>query len=319
MHTELARWVLMTEAEAVSRVAERIGEEFEALVEAILAMSGKVVLTGIGKSAHIAKKIAATLNSVGTPALWLHAAEALHGDVGAVQPGDIVLVFSKSGETPEVKALLPVLRERGAQIAACVGDPRSSVAQQADWIIDLSVEREACPYNLTPTASTTVALAFGDALAIALMKARDFGPHDFAVTHPAGALGKRLILRVRDLTEPSLPAVPAEASFQEILIQITQGRKGAVAVLSTDAPILRGIITDGDIRRTLEKYPLSQLSLLKATDLATPSPKVIQAHQKAYEALLLMEKYKISQLIVLDEDKPYGMIHFHDIIKEGIR
>ena len=319
MHTELARWVLQTEAQAIVRVAERIGKEFEELVEALLRMPGKVVLTGMGKSAHIAKKIAATLNSVGTPAIWLHAAEALHGDVGAVQPGDIVLVFSKSGETPEVKALLPVLRDRGASVAACVGDPESTLARQADWVIDLSVEREACPYNLTPTASTTVALAFGDALAMALMKARNFGPNDFAATHPAGALGKRLTLRVRDIAEPHLPSVPGEASFQEILIHITQGRKGAVAVLGTDAPILKGIITDGDIRRTLEKYPFSQLSHLKAMDIATPSPKVVQADQKAYEALLLMEKYKVSQLIVLEGEKPYGMIHFHDIIKEGIR
>jgi len=319
MHTELARWVLETEAQAILRVAERIGDGFEALVEAILEMSGKVVLTGMGKSAHIAKKIAATLNSVGTPAIWLHAAEALHGDVGVVQAGDIALVFSKSGETAEVKALLPILRERGARIAACVGDPQSTVARQADWLIDLSVEREACPYNLTPTASTTVALAFGDALAMALMKARDFGPHDFAATHPAGSLGKRLTLRVRDITEPHLPAVSPDAPFQEVLIHITQGRKGAVALLSPDAPILRGIITDGDIRRTLEKYPFSQLSNLKAIDIATPTPKVVQAHQKAYEALQLMEKYKVSQLIVLDGEKPYGMIHFHDILKEGIR
>lgn len=319
MHTELARWVLQTEAQAISRVAERIGKEFEELVEAILRMPGKVVLTGMGKSAHIAKKITATLNSVGTPAIWIHAAEALHGDVGAVLPGDIVLVFSKSGETPEVKALLPVLRNRGASIAACVGDPQSTLAQQADWVIDLSVEREACPYNLTPTASTTVALAFGDALAMVLMKARNFGPNDFAATHPAGSLGKRLTLRVRDIAEPDLPSVPGEASFQEILIRITQGRKGAVAVLGTDAPILKGIITDGDIRRTLEKYPFSQLAHLKAMDIATSSPKVVQADQKAYEALLLMEKYKVSQLIVLDGEKPYGMIHFHDIIKEGIR
>jgi arabinose-5-phosphate isomerase len=319
MHTELARWVLQTEAQAILRAAERIGPSFEALVAAILETPSKIIVTGIGKSAHIARKIAATLNSVGTPAVWLHAAEALHGDVGIVQAGDIALIFSKSGETPEVKALLPVLRERGARIAACVGDPQSTIARQADWVIDLSVEHEACPHNLTPTASTTVALAFGDALAVTLMKARDFGPHDFAATHPAGALGKRLTLRVRDLTEPHLPAVPADAPLQEVLIQITQGRKGAVAVLSSDAPFLRGIITDGDIRRALEKYSLPQLFTYKALAIATPTPKVVQANQKAYEALQLMEKYKVSQLIVLDGEEPYGMIHFHDIIREGIR
>ncbi len=211
MHTELARWVLQTEAQAILRAAERIGPSFEALVAAILEMPGKIIVTGIGKSAHIARKIAATLNSVGTPAVWLHAAEALHGDVGIVQAGDIALIFSKSGETPEVKALTAGTPGTGSTHSGLRGRPQSTIARQADWVIDLSVEHEACPHNLTPTASTTVALAFGDALAMTLMKARDFGPQDFAATHPAGALGKRLTLRVRDLTEPHLPAVPADA------------------------------------------------------------------------------------------------------------
>lgn len=319
MHSELGRWVIRTEAEALLSVADKIDSRFDTLVDKILQTTGKVVLTGVGKSAHIAAKITATLNSVGTPAVWLHATEAVHGDVGIVQPGDVVLIFSKSGETPEVRALMPVLRERGAYLVACVGQPESAVARAADLVIDLAVEKEACPHNLTPTASTTVALAFGDALAIALMQARRFGPEDFAATHPAGTLGKRLLLRVRDMAEPTLPAVPENASFKEVLIAITAGRKGAVAVLASDSTLLRGIITDGDIRRALEKHSPEALLTLRAADIATPSPKTIDLNQKAYEALHLMRTHKVSQLIVLEEGQPWGMIHFHDLIREGLQ
>ncbi|MCS7298133.1 MAG: KpsF/GutQ family sugar-phosphate isomerase [Bacteroidia bacterium] len=319
MHIEIARWVLTTEGEAVLRLAERLGDWFEEVVELILRAEGKLILTGVGKSAHIAAKIAATLNSVGTPAVWLHATEAVHGDVGIVQRGDIALLFSKSGETPEMRALLPVLRERGAYTIACVGNPASTLARAADKVIDLSVEKEACPHGLTPTASTTVALAFGDALAIALMQARQFGPEDFAATHPAGSLGKRLLLRVKDIVEPYLPAVPATASFKEVLCAITSGRKGAVAVLAPDSPVLCGIITDGDIRRAVEKYDAPQLLHLQAKHIATPQPRCIDLNQKAYEALHMMRIHKVSQLIVLDEGRPWSMIHFHDLIREGIQ
>lgn len=311
--------MLHTEAEALQSVAERLGEAFSELVDRILALQGKVVLTGVGKSAHIAAKIAATLNSVGTPAVWLHATEAVHGDVGLVQPGDLVLIFSKSGETPEVRALLPVLRERGATLVACVGQPESHVAQAADIVIDLSVPREACPHNLLPTASTTVALAFGDALAVALMQARRFGPAEFAATHPAGSLGKRLLLRVRDLAEPHLPSVPENAPFREVLLAITAGRKGAVAVLAPDSTELRGIITDGDIRRAVERFQPEKLFSIQACQIATPNPHTIELDQKAYEALHLMRTHKISQLIVLERGRPWGMIHFHDLIREGIQ
>ncbi len=319
MYLHTAKWVLQKEIEALERFMRSLDERFEVLVARILAVPNKLVLTGVGKSAHIAKKIVATLNSVGTPAVWLHATEALHGDIGIVQPGDVVLVFSKSGETPEIRALLPVLRQRETYMVACVGNPESTLARQADLVMDLSVPQEACPYDLTPTASTTVALAFGDALAITLMQARGFTATDFATTHPAGALGKRLTLLVRDLMDSHLPAVLPEAPIQQVLIQITQGRKGAVAVMAPDAPLLRGIITDGDIRRALEKHDLQTLATLLAADLATPNPKTIQATQKAYEALHLMQQYKVSQLIVLDGETPCGMIHFHDILKEGIR
>lgn len=319
MHIELGRWVMETEAAAIQGVARRLDERFSEVVERILTAPGKVVLTGVGKSAHIAAKVAATLNSVGTPAVWLHATEAVHGDVGLVQPGDVVLVFSKSGETPEVRALLPVLRERKATVVACVGNPDSTVARNADLVIDLSVEREACPHNLTPTASTTVALAFGDALAMALMQARQFGPEQFAATHPAGSLGKRLLLRVRDIADPTLPTVPQTASLKEVLIAITAGRKGAVAVLAPDSALLRGIITDGDIRRALEKYEPQTLLSLTAADIATPAPRTIDLNQKAYEALRLMEAHKISQLIVTEDNRPWGMIHFHDLIREGLQ
>lgn len=319
MHTELARWVLRTEAEALQLLAERLDATFSELVERILALQGKVILTGVGKSAHIAAKIAATLNSVGTPAVWLHATEAVHGDVGIVQPGDLVLIFSKSGETPEVRALLPVLRERGAGLVACVGQPESHVAHAADLVIDLSIPREACPHNLLPTASTTVALAFGDALAVALMQARQFGPTEFAATHPAGSLGKRLLLRVRDLAEPHLPSVPENAPFREVLFAITAGRKGAVAVLAPDSTELRGIITDGDIRRAIERFQPETLFSTQAHQIATPNPRTIGLDQKAYEALHLMRTHKVSQLIVLDAGRPWGMIHFHDLIREGLQ
>ncbi|MCS7153717.1 MAG: KpsF/GutQ family sugar-phosphate isomerase [Bacteroidia bacterium] len=319
MHTEIGRWVLRIEGEAVLQLAERLDDQFAEVVELILHAPGKVILTGVGKSAHIAAKIAATLNSVGTPAVWLHATEAVHGDVGIVQRGDVALIFSKSGETPEVKGLLPVLRERGAYTIACVGNPDSSLARGADKVIDLSVQREACPHGLTPTASTTVALAFGDALAIALMQAKRFGPEDFAATHPGGSLGKRLLLRVKDIADPTLPAVSEDAPFKEVLYAITSGRKGAVAVLAPDSPILRGIITDGDIRRALEKYEPTHLLSLRAKDVATKNPKTIELHQKAFEALEMMRMHKVSQLIVLEGGKPWGMIHFHDLIREGIQ
>lgn len=319
MYLETAKWVLQTEISALEHLLARLDQRFEVLISRILATPNKLVLTGVGKSAHIAKKIVATLNSVGTPAVWLHATEALHGDIGIIQKGDVVLVFSKSGETPEIRALLPALRLREAYIVACVGHPDSTLARQADLVLDLSVPREACPHDLTPTASTTVALAFGDALAIALMQARGFTATDFAATHPAGALGKRLTLLVRDLMEPHLPAVFPEAPIQQVLIEITRGRKGAVAVIAPDAPVLRGIITDGDIRRALERQDLQTLARCVAIELATPNPKTIQATQKAYEALHLMQQYKVSQLIVLEGEAPCGMIHFHDILKEGIR
>lgn len=318
MHLSTARWVLEIEAQALHRLMQSLDERFDRLVEEILTRGRKVVLTGVGKSAHIAAKITATLNSTGTPAVWLHATEAQHGDVGIVQPDDVVLIFSRSGETGEVRSLLPVLRERGAWLVACVGNPTSSIARSADLVIDLSIEREACPHNLTPTASTTVALAFGDALAIALMQARRFGPEQFAATHPAGALGKRLLLQVRDIAEPHLPTISENASFKEILVAITAGRKGAVAVVAPDTTLLRGIITDGDIRRAVERSEPSQLLSLTGKDLATPNPKTIQLHQKAYEALQLMRTHKVSQLIILDGEKPWGMIHFHDLIREGI-
>lgn len=319
MHVRLAQWVIQVEGEALLRLVDRLDARFDELVERILHTSGKVILTGVGKSAHIAAKITATLNSVGTPAVWLHATEAVHGDVGIVQRGDVALIFSKSGETLEVRALLPVLRERGAYTVACVGNPDSSLARGADLVIDLSIEREACPHNLTPTASTTVALAFGDALAIALMQARGFGPEEFAATHPAGTLGKKLLLRVRDIAEPYLPAVSEDASFKEVLYAITSGRKGAVAVLAPDGPVLRGIITDGDIRRAVEKYEPEKLLYLRAHMLATPNPKCIDLTSKAYEALHLMRTYQVSQLIVMEGEKPWGMLHFHDLIREGIQ
>ncbi|MGQ9864064.1 MAG: KpsF/GutQ family sugar-phosphate isomerase [Bacteroidia bacterium] len=311
---QLARWVIQVEIEALEAFRARIHDDFWHVVQAIQSRHGKVILTGVGKSARIAQKITATLNSIGTPAVFLHGAEAAHGDLGIVQKGDVVLIFSKSGDTPEIKNLLPALRGRQVTLIACTGNPQSYLAQKADLFIDLSVPREACPHNLTPTASTTLALAFGDALAITLMQLQNFTAQDFAQTHPGGALGKKLLLRVQDLAHP-LPSVEPHTPLPEVIQKITHGRMGAVALLSQHT--LEGIITDGDIRRAIEKY--GDIRSLVAQNIATPNPKCIDASDLAYQALQRMKNYQVSQLIVVQDGVPTGMIHFHDILREGIQ
>jgi arabinose-5-phosphate isomerase len=313
----IAKNVLLGEAEAIRRLADFIDDDFEACVKAILALKGRVVITGIGKSAHIAAKIVATLNSTGTPALFMHAADAIHGDLGMIQAEDFVICISKSGSTPEIKVLVPLLKRKGSQLAALVSNTDSYLAQQADFVLKACVEREACPHNLAPTTSTTAALALGDALAICLLESRDFNSEDFATLHPGGSLGKQLYLKVADIyTNNAAPAVGEEASLKEIIIEISSKRLGATAVLQEQTRSLTGIITDGDLRRMLNNY--ESLHLIKARDIMTKAPLTIEAEEYATAALALMQQKNITQLIVTKSGNFVGFVHLHDLLKEGL-
>ncbi|MCJ8164025.1 KpsF/GutQ family sugar-phosphate isomerase [Pontibacter sp. E15-1] len=312
-----AKKVLQLEAEAIANLVEGIDEGFEKCVEAILSIKGRVVVTGIGKSANIAQKIVSTLNSTGTPALFMHAADAIHGDLGMIQQDDFVICISKSGNTPEIKVLVPLLKRKGSQLAAMVSSTDSYLARSADFILNAHVEREACPFNLAPTTSTTAALALGDALAICLLEARGFSSADFAHLHPGGSLGKRLYLKVEDLyTQHESPHVTANARLKEIIIEISSKRLGATAVLSEDGATLVGIITDGDLRRMLNKY--DSIEGITAADIMTPSPLTIEASEYAVEALVLMQNKSITQVIVTNSGKFGGFVHLHDLLKEGL-
>jgi arabinose-5-phosphate isomerase len=312
-----AKKVLTAEAEAIARLAEFIDENFEECVKAILQIKGRVVVTGIGKSANIAQKIVATLNSTGTPALFMHAADAIHGDLGMIQPEDFVICISKSGNTPEIKVLVPLLKRKGSKLAALVSSTDSYLAQSADFILNANVEREACPHNLAPTTSTTAALALGDALAVSLLEARGFSSSDFAVLHPGGALGKRLYLKVEDIyTQNEAPRVKENATLREIIIEISSKRLGATAVVKNGSAELVGIITDGDLRRMLNKY--EKVENITATDIMTPSPLTIEPESYAAEAMAIMQAKSITQLIVTKSGKFEGFIHLHDLLKEGL-
>lgn len=315
--TLTAKKVLQLEAEAIARLAEFIDEGFQECVEAILSIKGRVVVTGIGKSANIAQKIVATLNSTGTPALFMHAADAIHGDLGMIQEDDFVICISKSGNTPEIKVLVPLLKRKGSKLAAMVSSTDSYLAKCADYVLNANVEREACPFNLAPTTSTTAALALGDALAICLLEARGFSSDDFAHLHPGGSLGKRLYLKVGDLyTQHEAPHVSENARLKEIIIEISSKRLGATAVLAEDTEELVGIITDGDLRRMLNKY--DSIEGITATDIMTPAPLTIEASEYAVEALALMQNKSITQLIVTNSGKFGGFVHLHDLLKEGL-
>lgn len=302
------------EKEAVEQLLGRVNAAFIGAVRHILTQNGRVVVTGIGKSALIAQKIAATFNSTGTPSLYMHAADALHGDLGMVQTGDHVICLSKSGNTPEIKSLLPMIKSMGNTLIAFTGDSQSALAQAADFVIDCAVDQEACPNNLAPTSSTTVQLVMGDALAVALLKARNFEAGDFARFHPGGALGKRLYLHVGDLLNGEKPSVKLQATMEDIVFQIGRGRVGATAVL--DGNTLVGIITDGDLRRLLAKP--GDYSTTKAADIMNTSPKTISVQAMATEALALLTSSKINQIPVLDGDTYIGMVHLHDLHREGI-
>ncbi len=315
--TSTAKKVLMAEAEAIARLADFIDEDFENCVEAILQIKGRVVVTGIGKSANIASKIVATLNSTGTPALFMHAADAIHGDLGMIQPEDFVICISKSGNTPEIKVLVPLLKRKGSKLAAMVSSTDSYLAESADFVLNANVEREACPHNLAPTTSTTAALALGDALAVSLLEARGFSSADFARLHPGGSLGKRLYLKVEDIYGLNkAPSVQENATLKEIIIEISSKRLGATAVVKDSTAELVGIITDGDLRRMLDKY--ESIDGITAVDIMTPSPLTIEPDQYAAEALAIMQDKSITQLVVTEAGKFKGFVHLHDLLKEGL-
>lgn len=306
---------LKLESEAIFNLIEYIDSDFYDIVSAILSIKGRVIITGIGKSAIIAQKIVATLNSTGTPSIFLHAADAIHGDLGMIQKDDLVIAISKSGNTPEIKVLVPLLKQTNTTLVALVGDVNSFLAKHADYILNSTVNKEACPLNLAPTTSTTAQLAMGDALAVSLLEARAFSDQDFAKYHPGGALGKRLYLKVGDLAlQNEKPMVNKSDSVKDIIIEITKNRLGAAAVVDEKRVI--GVVTDGDIRRMLESH--ETISNLSASDIMGKAPINIAKDELAVNALALMRQNNITQLIVLDEGEYYGIIHIHDLIKEGI-
>ena len=313
----IAKKVLAEEAAAINRLADFIGDDFEACTRHILTITGRVVITGIGKSAHIAAKIVATLNSTGTPALFMHAADAIHGDLGMIRAEDFVICISKSGSTPEIKVLVPLLKRKGTKLAAILSNTNSYLAQQADFVLNASVEREACPNNLAPTSSTTAALALGDALAVCLLESRDFSSQDFANLHPGGSLGKQLYLKVSDIyVQNAAPKVNESATLKEIIIEISSKRLGATAVLEKDNGPLTGIITDGDLRRMLNNF--ESLENINARTIMTAAPLTIEADEYAVAALNIMQQKNITQLIVTKSNKFVGFIHLHDLLKEGL-
>ena len=311
----LAVKTLETESKALQNLTNLITDDFPKSVEAIIKSEGRVVLTGVGKSANIANKIVATLNSTGTPAIFMHAADAIHGDLGNVQKNDVIICISKSGNTPEIKALIPLIRNMGNTMIAMVGSIDSFLANHADLVLNTYVEREACPNNLAPTSSTTAQLAMGDALAIALMEYRGFTSSDFAHYHPGGALGKKLYLTMGDLLiKENRPVVHPDDKIKEVIVEISRKRCGATAVIENDQLI--GIITDGDVRRMLENHDI--LDAVTARDIMNASPKTIDAAALAVKGFNTMEKFNITQLLVVNKNEYLGIVHLHDILKEGI-
>lgn len=312
---KIGKKTLQLEADAIANLCNYIDQKFYNVVSVIYRASGRVIVTGIGKSANIANKIVATLNSTGTRALFMHAADAVHGDLGMIQDGDIVLCISKSGETPEIKLLVPILKESGNKLIAMVGNMESYLAKNADFILNTFVTQEACPNNLAPTSSTTAQLAMGDALAVCLLECREFGREDFAKFHPGGTLGKKLYLRVDNIyIHNQKPYVDINTPINEVILEITTKRLGATAVL--DNGKIAGIVTDGDLRRALEKKSL--IDKLKASDIMTKNPKTIEAGELAINALNIMKQRKITQVIITENNNYLGIVHIHDLLREGI-
>jgi arabinose-5-phosphate isomerase len=317
-----AKRVLKIEADAVAALIDRIDERFEQAVEMILNCKGRVVVTGMGKSGLIGKKIAATLASTGTPALFLHPAEGIHGDLGMVTRGDTVIALSNSGETEEIARMLPSLKRLGIKIIALTGNTDSTLAKNSDVVIDVGVKEEACPLGLAPTASTTATLAMGDALAVALLDKRGFKEEDFACFHPGGSLGKRLLLRVRDLMHigDAIPAVSEATLIKDAIYEISSKKMGVTSVLDSAGKLV-GVISDGDLRRWMERTEKTGENLLakKAKDIMTKNPKVTNREALAAEAVAIMERNSITCLIVTDHDeRPEGVIHLHDLLKAGV-
>ncbi len=313
---KIAIETINNEVESISQLKHYIDDVFAKCVELIYNSNGRVIVTGIGKSANIGVKIVSTFNSTGTPSIFMHAADAIHGDLGIIQPDDIIICISKSGNTPEIKVLLPLIKSMGNTIIALVGNTSSYLALQADYVINCTVNKEACPNNLAPTSSTTAQLVMGDALAVALLEYRGFTTEDFAKYHPGGALGKKLYLKVSDLTiNNEKPSVSLEDNIKNTIIEITSKRLGAAAVVENKKII--GIVTDGDLRRMLQKN--DDVFSLKAKDIMTVNPKTIYKDELAVNALQIMKKNNITQLLVTDENcEYYGVIHLHDLLKEGI-
>lgn len=312
----LARETMQSEGEALIRSARLLGDSFVKMVELIHSRHGRLIVTGVGKSAHVAQKIVATLNSTGTPALFMHAVEALHGDLGMIQPDDLVLCLSKSGNTQEIKNLIPLIKTLNVPILAMVSDPGSYLESQSDFTVRLEIGREACPHNLVPTTSTTLQLAFGDALALSLLKITGFSPDDFARLHPGGSLGKQLNLRVSDLYTHNLkPSIKESDSIQKVILEISSKRLGATAVFDAKGA-LSGVITDGDLRRMMEKYP--HTDNLNAAMIMSRQPKIIAPDELAVNALHVMRENSITQLLVVENNHYLGVIHIHDILQEGI-
>ena len=307
---------LQVEANSVKNLVNFIDNSFAEAILTILNSKGRLIITGIGKSAIIGNKIVATLNSTGTPAVFMHAADAIHGDLGMIQNNDIVICISKSGETPEIKNLIPLLKKGGNTLIALVGNTKSFLALQSDFVINCSIETEACPNNLAPTSSTTAQLAMGDAIAVCLLKARNFTSEDFAKFHPGGALGKKLYLTLKDfIFTNAKPQVSDEDNIKTVIFEISKGRLGATAVTDKQNNVL-GIITDGDIRRMLEKY--DSVKNIKAKEIMSPNPCSLDLKCMAIEAASLMSEKKITQIIVTENAKFCGIVHIHDLNKEGI-
>ncbi len=312
---EIAKSVIRLESEIIGELSGKLNADFAKAVELILSSNGRVIVAGVGKSANIASKIVATFNSTGQPAVFLHAGDAIHGDLGNIQKNDVVICISKSGNTEEIKYLLPLIKNMGNKIIAISGNKDSYLTSEADFVLDATVKKEACPHNLAPTSSTTAQLVLGDALAICLLESKNFTDKDFARFHPGGTLGKKLYLKVSDIVKNNeVPSVNLDENINNVIIEISKKRLGATAVM--DAGKLLGIITDGDLRRMLEKGV--NIESVLAKDIMNKNPKTISSSVLAMDALKLMEQHNISQLIVVNEGNYVGIVHIHDILKEGI-
>lgn len=315
---DIARNTVCMEAKSIENLVNYIDNEYVETVRILFQCKGRIIITGIGKSALIGQKIVATFNSTGTPSIFMHAAEAIHGDLGMIQAEDIVLCISKSGDTPEIKVLAPLIKSMGNKLVALVGNTNSYLAKTADYVLNCFVEKEACLNNLAPTSSTTAQLVIGDSLAMCLLFCRNFTAEDFAKYHPGGSLGKRLYLKVSDLyIKNERPMVYEDTSLSEILIEITSKRLGCAVVVNDKK--IKGIITDGDLRRTMNKTSVIDTHSIKARDIMSTSPKCISVDAFAVEAFNIMQQFHITQLIVTNDNKEYlGIVHIHDLISEGI-